>query len=69
MEIKTRRRMKRRLLTTGEAVKKLKGVISRSTVSRYLDRGILRGKKNPVTGERHISLVSLRSFMKKYDLK
>lgn len=53
-------------LTTGEAARLLN--ISRSTVSRDFDRGLLQGRKNPITGERLISRDSLISFMKKYKL-
>lgn len=53
-------------LSTGEASELLN--ISRSTVSRSFDQGILQGKKNPITGERLISRESLIAFMKQYDL-
>jgi CheY-like chemotaxis protein len=53
-------------LSTGEAAQLLN--ISRSTVSRSFDQGILQGKKNPITGERLISRESMISFMKQYDL-
>jgi len=42
--------------------------ISRATVSRKFDAGILYGKKNPITSERLISRESLLSFMKKYNI-
>jgi excisionase family DNA binding protein len=45
--------MKKNFLTTGEAARLLG--ISRATVSRKYDRGILSGYKNPLTGERLIS--------------
>ena len=32
------------------------------------DKGILYGKKNPITGERHISRYSLEVFMKKHNI-
>jgi len=53
-------------LTTGEAAVLLG--ISRSTVSRKFDQGILKGKKNPITGERLVSRKSVEAFMKQYDL-
>lgn len=53
-------------LSTGEAARVLN--ISRSTVSRSFDQGILQGKKNPITGERLISRESIISFMRQYDL-
>ena len=42
--------------------------ISRATVSRKFDAGVLEGKKNPITSERLISRESLFSFMKKYNI-
>ena len=53
-------------LTTGEAAELLG--ISRSTVSRKFDQGVLKGKKNPITGERLVSRKSVEAFMKQYDL-
>lgn len=53
-------------LTTREAAKLLN--ISQSTVSRKFDRGVLFGKKNPITGERFVSRESITAFMKKYNL-
>ncbi len=52
--------------TTGEAAELLN--ISRSTISRNFDRGVLSGKKNPVTGERLVSRGSLVAFMKQHQL-
>jgi len=52
--------------TTGDVAQLVN--ISRATVSRKFDAGILRGKKNPITGERLISYESLLSFMMQYDL-
>ncbi len=52
--------------TTGEAAKLLN--ISRSTVSRKFDRGVISGKKNPITGERLVSRESLFAFMKQHHL-
>jgi len=42
--------------------------ISRATVSRKFDTGIIYGKRNPITGERHISRDSLIDFMRQYDI-
>ena len=42
--------------------------ISRSTISRKFDQGIISGKKNPITGERFISRESLVAFMNRYHL-
>lgn len=56
----------RQLFTTGEAARLLN--ISRSTVSRKFDKGILQGKKNPITGERLISYKSLEALIKQHDL-
>jgi CheY-like chemotaxis protein len=53
-------------LSTGEAAQILN--ISRSTVSRGFDQGILQGKKNPITGERLISRESIIAFMKQHNL-
>jgi CheY-like chemotaxis protein len=57
---------KRDYLTTGEAAKLLN--ISRSTVSRRFDGGVIRGKLNPITGERLVSVKSLLAFMKEHGL-
>ena len=53
-------------LSTGEAAQLLN--VSRSSVSRRFDLGILQGKLNPLTGERLISRDSLLAFMKQHDL-
>ena len=52
-------------LTTGEVSKMLDGLISLSTVSRYLDKGILTGWKNPITGKRLIDPKSVKALAKK----
>ena len=52
--------------TTGEITVLLD--ISRSTVSRKFDQGVLKGKKNPITGDRFITYDSLMEYMKQYDL-
>ena len=56
----------KKLLTTGEVAQLLN--ISRSTVSRKFDKGVLFGQKNPITGERLISRESLTSFVEQYNL-
>lgn len=53
-------------VSTGEAAKLLS--ISRSTVSRRFDLGILQGRVNPITGERLILRSSLRAFLQQHDL-
>lgn len=58
--------MSKHFLTTGEAASMLG--ISRSTVSRRFDAGALRGKVNPVTGERMISRQSVAEFIAQHDL-
>jgi hypothetical protein len=52
-------------LTVGEVSKMLGGIISKPTVQRYLDQGILTGWKNPITGRRVIDLESVRALAKK----
>ncbi len=52
--------------SSGEAARILN--ISRSTVQRKYDLGILVGKKNAVTGERFVSRESLMEFMRQHDL-
>jgi CheY-like chemotaxis protein len=52
--------------TTGEAADLLN--ISRSTISRKFDRGVLFGKKNPITGERMISRESIATLMQQFNL-
>ena len=52
-------------LTTGEVVKMLDGLITRSTVTRYFDNGTLTGWKNPITGRRLIDPESVKALAKK----
>ncbi len=52
--------------STGEVAEILN--ISRDTVIRKFDKGILTGKQNPLTGKRYISRESLEAFMKQYEL-
>jgi CheY-like chemotaxis protein len=59
-------RISKEFYTTGEAAEMLS--ISRSTISRKFDRGVIWGKKNPVTGERHVSGESLIALMKQHHL-
>ena len=56
---------KKQGLTTTEASEMLGGIISRSTIGRYLDKGILTGRKNPITGYRIIDLKSVEVLAKK----
>ena len=56
----------KKFFTTGEVSEILD--VSRATVSRKFDSGILSGKKNPITGDRFINYESLVAFMKKYNL-
>ena len=53
-------------MTTGEAAILLN--VSRSSVSRMFDKGILGGSVNPITRERTISRESVVSLMQKYNL-
>lgn len=57
----------KKLFTTGEAAEILG--ISRATVARKYDKGILAGTKNPITAERMISFESVAEFMKNYNLE
>lgn len=52
--------------STGEAAELLQ--ISRSTVSRKFDQGVLSGKKNPITGERFVSRQAIITFMSQHNL-
>ena len=52
--------------STGETSRLLG--ISRATVTRKFDAGILDGNKNPITGERLINRESIVKFMEKYNL-
>ena len=52
--------------STGEAAQILN--ISRSTVSRKFDLGLLAGKKNPITGERFVSRESIEALLKLYNV-
>jgi CheY-like chemotaxis protein len=52
--------------STGEVSELLS--ISRVTVSRKFDSGDFSGRKNPITGERHISRDSLLEFMRKFNI-
>ena len=56
---------KKQGLTTGEVSNMLDGLISLSTVSRYLDKGILTGWKNPITGRRLVDPKSVKALAKK----
>ncbi len=56
---------KKQGLTTGEVSKMLGGVISRSTVIKYFDKGILTGWKHPVTGYRVVDPKSVKALAKK----
>lgn len=58
--------MKKALFTTGDAAAILHPWVSRSTVSRYFDKGILGGVKNPITGKRMIDFDSLMTFAEKH---
>ena len=53
-------------LTTGQTADLLK--VSRSTVSRKYDQGLIRGQTNPITGERMISRDSVVSLMRQYNI-
>jgi hypothetical protein len=57
---------KKTFFTTGEAAELLQ--LSKSTVARKFDRGLFRGIKNSITGERSISRESLEAFMSRYGL-
>ena len=57
---------KKAFYTTGETSRILG--ISRSTVWRRFDEGTLRGKRNPITGERLIDRESLEEFMTRFGL-
>jgi CheY-like chemotaxis protein len=52
--------------STGEAAQLLG--ISRSTISRKFDLGVLSGKKNAITGDRSISRQSIEALMKLYNI-
>ena len=54
-------------LTTGEAAALLN--VSRSTVSRYFDQGLIQGEVNRITGQRLVSAESLTAFMKERGLR
>jgi CheY-like chemotaxis protein len=53
--------------TTGEISELLN--ISRATVSRKFDEGILKGKKNPITKGRLISRESIIAFAQRYNVQ
>ncbi|MBN1291789.1 MAG: hypothetical protein JXB48_08105 [Candidatus Latescibacteria bacterium] len=56
----------KKFFSTGETADLLG--ISRATVARKYDRGLLSGKRNPITGERMVSFISIADFMKKYNV-
>ena len=64
-EIMQMRLGKRQGLTTGEVSRMLGRVISRSTVIRFFDQGILTGWKHPVTGYRVVDLESVKALARK----
>ena len=43
--------------------------ISLSSVARYFDKGILTGRKQPITGWRSVSRKSVLALMEKYGMK
>jgi hypothetical protein len=43
--------------------------ISLSTATRYFEKGILTGKKNPITNWRSVNRRSVLALMKKYGIK
>jgi hypothetical protein len=51
-------------LTTGELSGLLRGMISRSTISRLFDRGEFGGRVNPLTGKREIEWRSVVEWLK-----
>jgi DNA-binding transcriptional MerR regulator len=53
--------------STGEAARILG--ISLVTVSRYFDKGILVGEKNPLSKRRSVSRKSVLALMKKHGMK
>ena len=56
---------KKQGLTTGEVSKMLDGLVSLTTVSRYFEKGILTGWKNPITGRRLIDPESVKALAEK----
>ncbi len=54
-------------ISTAEAARMLR--ISRSTVERYFEKGVLTGEKHPITGWRSVSVKSVLALMKKYGMK
>jgi transposase len=54
-------------ISTREAAKMLG--ISLSTATRYFDKGVLTGEKNPITNWRSVTRKSVLSLMKKYGIK
>ena len=58
--------IRKALYSTGEAAQLLN--ISRATISRKFDQGMISGKRNPITGERFISRESLVAIMNQYSL-
>ncbi len=56
---------KKQWLTTGDVSKMLGRLVSRTTVQRYLDNGILTGRKNPITRWRVIDRVSVEALKRK----
>ena len=57
---------RKEIYSTGEAAGLLN--ISRSTISRKFDQGVISGKRNPITGERFVSRESLVALMNQYNL-
>ena len=54
-------------ISTGEAQRMLR--VSRATVMRYFDHGILKGEKHPITRLRSVKKASVLALMKKYGMK
>ncbi len=54
----------KKFYSTGEIRDLLKGIVSRSTVSRLFDRGKLGGRVNPITGRREIEWQTVMDWLK-----
>jgi hypothetical protein len=54
-------------ISTEEAAKRLG--IAQSTVIRYFARGILTGRRHPITGWHSVSKESVLALMKKHGMK
>ncbi len=64
IEDKGKKKKDKKYYSTGETCRLLKGIVSRSTVTRLFDHGNLGGRVNPITGRREIEWQTVMDWLK-----